>query len=82
MTAFTLTNAPMVRNFGRSGYNKDETEESSTRGNQGRSGYNGPQGDDDSEADNSRCTSLGGGSGYNLRGDDDENQDSGRSGYN
>jgi hypothetical protein len=72
MAAFALTSAPMTRDFGRSGYNKDDDD----KGRMveildfGRSGYN----KDDDEGNKGR-------SGYNRGGDDDESN-KGRSGYN
>jgi hypothetical protein len=39
MAAFTFTTTPVVRDFGRSGYNKDDSDEK-PKGNKGRSGYN------------------------------------------
>ncbi|KAK7215173.1 hypothetical protein V2G26_003176 [Clonostachys chloroleuca] len=69
MAALNFFDAPTARNWGRSGYNKDDE----PKGNKGRSGYNEPDADE-------QMINLSGRSGYNKSGDDDEK--SGRSGYN
>ena len=40
MAAFTLSSAPVVRDFGRSGYNKDDEDGKPKNQDSGRSGYN------------------------------------------
>ncbi|KAI9149435.1 hypothetical protein HJFPF1_11488 [Paramyrothecium foliicola] len=71
MAAFTLDFTPVSRDFGRSGYNKDDEE---TKGNKGRSGYN--KSDDDDAGKNK------GRSGYNKGDEEGSSKDKGRSGYN
>lgn len=68
MAAFALTSAPVVRDFGRSGYNKDDE----TKGNKGRNAFN----DETPEM----TTVDFGRSGYNK--DDEDKGNKGRSGYN
>ncbi|KAG9252323.1 uncharacterized protein F5Z01DRAFT_676202 [Emericellopsis atlantica] len=74
MAAFTLDAAPITRDFGRSGYNKDDDD--ATKGNKGRSGFSCRP-----EA-NANKSLLAGGRGGNARGDDKDDKNGGRSGYN
>ena len=74
MAAFTLDAAPITRDFGRSGYNKDDDD--ATKGNKGRAGYSRRP-----EA-NANKSLLPGGRGGHGRGDDKGGENGGRSGYN
>lgn len=71
MAAFTTPSYPQTTLFGRSGYNKDDDDNTNKATvDQGRSGYNEP-------------LVNAGRSGYNRNGgDDDGNGNGGRSGYN
>ena len=74
MAAFTLSSAPAVRNFGRSGYNKDDDD--TTKGNKGRF--------TEYSSDTTALLDFGR-SGYNKDDEDGKpkkNDDEGRSGYN
>jgi hypothetical protein len=74
MVAFTLDAAPVTRDFGRSGYNKDDDD--ATKGNKGRGGYNRRP-----EA-STKSLAFHGGRGGHSRGDDKGGENGGRSGYN
>ena len=74
MAAFTYTTCPVVRDFGRSGYNKDDDD--ATKGNKGRSGYNSrPNFNNETIVD---MLVNSGRSGYNRN----DEEKGGRSGYN
>ncbi|KAI6785061.1 uncharacterized protein J7T54_008155 [Emericellopsis cladophorae] len=73
MAAFTLDAAPITRDFGRSGYNKDDDD--ATKGNKGRASYS------RRPESNANKSFLAGGRGHG-RGDDKGGENGGRSGYN
>ena len=62
MAAFTLSSAPVARDFGRSGYNKDD-QTPPPKVNKGRSGYN--KSDSEDGGDQQPAPKDGGRSGYN-----------------